>query len=169
MSVCMLTAVEIRSAKGWYFHKPDPDLFDGSYSVMGFLADVRNYSGSESLAPRRGAPVDMDVDSMLSIILRTTWSSDFASAETAVLGYSAKSADIRDRIGEFFADLYPHPTWVSLAELLQFDYEKSFTDQRDKNRLTTYREFLGDIFFVALEELRSLGKPGDVRLVLCFG
>ena len=165
----MLTAVEIRSTKGWHFHKTDSDLFEDIYSVMGFLADVRNYSGSESLAPYRGTPADMDVDSMLSIILRATWSSDFASAETAVRGYSAKSTDIRDRIGEFFSYLYSRPTWVSLAELLQFDYEKSLTDQRDNSRLTTYREFLGEMFFVALEVLQSLGKPNDVRLVLCFG
>jgi hypothetical protein len=78
----MWAVVESRSAGKWS-HTALPDAFESDYGAMGFLADVRNYGESESLAPSRGAPASMDVNSMLALILQTTCCSDFDQAQKA--------------------------------------------------------------------------------------
>ncbi len=73
-------------------------------------------------------------------------------------------------------------SWVSLEELLNFDYSKKFYDMRvfrdgdgaarartlDEAELTDYKTFLPGIFFEELERLRGLGRPADVRIIFWF-
>ena len=71
-------------------------------------------------------------------------------------------------------------SWLTLQELLNFNYEKEFTDKRRKSQggpyngtnddecQVSYREFLGRFYFERLEILKALGKPEDVRLVFWF-
>jgi hypothetical protein len=72
-------------------------------------------------------------------------------------------------------------SWLSLEELLAFDYDKTFEDRRcmrDGNgaadsgpgngKIVTYREFLGKNFFLDLEVMKSLGDPKNVRIVFGF-
>ena len=75
------------------------------------------------------------------------------------------------------------PTWLSVEELLAFDYDKRFEDRRVTRRapagymdhavtgapgdgsVITYREFLGTAYF---EELQRLSRSGAERVVLWF-
>ena len=75
------------------------------------------------------------------------------------------------------------PSWLSMQELLHFDYEKLFEDRRvarrapagyvdhaatgepGEGRIVTYREFLGPAYF---EELERLSKSGAERVVFWF-
>jgi len=73
--------------------------------------------------------------------------------------------------------------WVSVKELKEFNYDKTFEDRRicktvgnftdcaalaepGEGKVTTFREFLGEWFFNELEELNALGS--DVRVLMFF-
>ena len=78
-------------------------------------------------------------------------------------------------------------SWLTLKELLDFDYDQIFWDRRVKKqrpnggwnyaaraesgegRHLSVREFLGEsIFFERLETLKALGEPEDVRIIFWF-
>src|ERR1044072_830652 len=77
-------------------------------------------------------------------------------------------------------------SYLTLKELLDFNYDKQFEDRRyskevapnifdggstcepGKGQMVTFREFLGESFFKHKEVLQSLGKPEDVRVVFWF-
>lgn len=77
-------------------------------------------------------------------------------------------------------------TWITLAELLTFDYEQTFWDRRvvkqtgpnsfngaaraeeGEGKHVTFREFLGTEYFDRLNSLTRLGYPPDVRVVMWF-
>lgn len=117
-----------------------------SYSVFGFLADVRNYSAVTPLAEPRGVPDDM---------------SPAVAAE--------------------FDDGVHSSSWLSVRELIEFDYDQPMNDRRitrngdggvtgspEEGRVTTYREFLGQSFADDVERLATLGDPDLVRVVFWF-
>jgi hypothetical protein len=77
-------------------------------------------------------------------------------------------------------------TWLTLRQLIEFDYDQVFWDRRVTKQLTanswtgaglaeggegehlTVREFLGERFFRDLDLLKSLGDPDNVRVVFWF-
>jgi hypothetical protein len=77
-------------------------------------------------------------------------------------------------------------SWLSLKELLDFDYSQMLWDRRVTKKVgancwngaaladegegqhLTYKEFLGKWFFDILENLEAYGEPEDVRLVFWF-
>jgi len=77
-------------------------------------------------------------------------------------------------------------SYVTLQELLAFDYDKTFGNRRvtkqvgpnawsggelaeeGEGEIVTYRENLGPHFFAHLEALKALGEPQDVRVVFLF-
>lgn len=105
-----------------------------SYSLFGFLADIRNYSNAPVIAQPRGLPADV-------------------------------SSEVRSK-----SESYGYgKSWLTLAELQAFDYDETFTDQReDPPKVTTVRDFLGDWYFERLALLDKLGDPEDVRIVFWF-
>lgn len=84
------------------------------------------------------------------------------------------------RGGGEWTDAHSH-SWLTLAELLAYDYEQVFWDRRitrDGNGAALaeegegehlpLREFLGAWFFSELDRLAALGPPEDVRIVFWF-
>lgn len=72
-------------------------------------------------------------------------------------------------------------SWVSLRELLDYDYDQEFEDRRvtcggdggalaepGEGRRVTLRDFLGAAYFADLEKLATLGPPEHVRVVFWF-
>lgn len=77
-------------------------------------------------------------------------------------------------------------SWLSLAELLSFNYDQTFEDRRitvqrapnffdgagladpGDGKITSFRDFLGKKFFSQLEILKEYGAPEDVRIVFGF-
>ncbi len=77
-------------------------------------------------------------------------------------------------------------TYVTLADLLAFDYSKAIEDcrvveqvgpnawdggatvKRGGGKITTYRDFLDGYFFTELDRLSELGHPADVRVLMFF-
>lgn len=53
-------------------------------------------------------------------------------------------------------------SYLTARELIDFDYDKRTTEDE------SYRDCLGDFFFIHLEELKSLGNPDDIRVVFWF-
>lgn len=125
-----------------------------NYSLFGFLADVRNYAALPPLAVPRGLPEDI-------------------------------SSLVRDSAEHWDADGHSH-SWFSLAELLAFDYSAAVEDRRYTKQvgpnafdggatapagsgvMTTWREELPDVYFAALDIMKTLGAPDDVRVVFWF-
>lgn len=125
-----------------------------SYSMFAFLADVRNYDHCEPLSQPKGIP-----DNVCKEI----------GEEYEEWGCDAHSA-----------------SYFTAKELLDFNYDKTFWNRRITKQTApnvyngaslaeegeginlTYRENLGEMFFIHLEELKSLGEPEDVRIVFWF-
>lgn len=73
-------------------------------------------------------------------------------------------------------------SWVSLRELLAFDYDATFEDRRTSNAAgprgdtvppgmgerTSYRAALGPSLFECIRKLQALGEPDDLRVVFWF-
>ena len=125
--------------------KTDEPFSVRSYSLFGFLANVRNYSCCPVIAKPKGLPEDSEY---LNSIGGENWVSDGGNA-----------------------------SYLTLKELLKFDYDLVFEDRRagkqtttiTLGKKTTVREHLeGSRFFQNLEVLKTLGKPEDVRVIFYF-
>lgn len=118
------------------------------YRVFGFLAGdgPRNYSGTIPIAKQRGLPVNL-----------------------------SRGVQIEADGWRWDAHSY---SWLTLSELTSFDYERMTEDRRctqgndggctcdpGQGEEMTYRQFLGEHFFKAIEELRQLGAE---RIVFWF-
>jgi hypothetical protein len=65
-------------------------------------------------------------------------------------------------------DYHSH-SWLTLAELVGYDYSRTFYDDWHKGSLITVGDFLGSDFKQNLDVLLSLGaEAADVRVVFCF-
>lgn len=113
------------------------EFFDlRSYSIFAFLADVRNYSAIKPISPTRGIPTDVSYE------VKYFYNSWFGDAHSA--------------------------SWLTLDELFNFDYQLECEDRRctingdggrtapkGEGKKTTYQEFLGNIYFKELSELKN--------------
>lgn len=145
-----------------------------SYSVFGFLADVRKYSHVPVLVEPRGLPEDSE---FLNQIVDDGWA-----------GWGPNGCTIRE---DNLRNMNYHShSYITLRELLDFDYEQTFEDRRytkvttfpgggqridgaaeaneGEGEITTFREFLGEGFFDDIAVLQTLGEPDDVRIVFWF-
>lgn len=120
----------------------------GSYGIFGFLADVRNYSAVPPISKPRGIPKDSPAYEYLSE------------------GCGTHSC-----------------SWLSIEELINFNYDIEIEDRRcvpqigenmwssrctcdpGLGKKTTFRKFLGKLFF---EDLKKLQEIGAERIVFCF-
>lgn len=128
-----------------------------SYGMFGFLGlTSRNYSDVPPIAPLRGLPPgaqpnEVTDDSQWGLSDRTPYFSDFGDHSFS---------------------------WLSLEELLAFNYDATFEDRRitvngnggvtsepGGGSMTTYRDFLGLWFFRDLEKCKELGVE---RIVFGF-
>ncbi len=142
-----------------------------SYSVFAFLAGVRNYDHCEPLSEPKGLPNDSEY--------LNTESEDW-------MGYKETEKERLETDGNYHSMSY-----LTLKELTDFDYDKTFWNRRiyketyradgtvsggngaalaeeGEGQIVSYRENLGEGFFVHLDELKQLGEPEDVRIVFWF-
>lgn len=95
------------------------------------------------------------------------------------------SPEVRDEYNGWREDAHSC-SWLSLAELIEADYDQVFWDRRitrqeapgmfngaalagaGEGERRTLREFLGEGYFETIEILKTLGKPEDVRVVFWF-
>lgn len=93
--------------------------------------------------------------------------------------------------GEIECDANYHSlSFLTLKELVDFDYEQTFWDRRitrittlpnggklsdgaalaeeGEGEIITYREHLGESFFKDIDVLKNLGNPQDVRIIFWF-
>lgn len=153
--------VERKLGDSWV--KVDYDLFPiRNYSVYAFLADVRNYDHCEPISEPRGLPED-------SPYLNETYDDGWYM--------TTRRSDLLE--GDYFCR-----TWLTLKELLAFDYDKVFWNRRvtkkegnvwngaalaeeGEGRMISYRDNLGDYYFNTLEDLKKFGE--EVRIIIWFG
>jgi hypothetical protein len=142
-----------------------------SYSMFAFLAGVRNYDHCEPLSEPKGLPDDSEY---------------LNEVEEDWMGYKETKKQSIELNGNYHSLSY-----LTLKELNDFDYDKTFWSRRiyretynpdgtvsggngaalaeeGEGKIITYRENLGEFFFIHLEELKQLGEPEDVRVVFWF-
>lgn len=135
--------------EGVELNEPTSEPFDWrSYGMFAFLADVRNYSHVPPISQPRGLPKDLGVTDP-------------------------------NQLEDYFGD---HSfSWLSLDELLAFNYDQTFENRRtmrDGNGAadagsgngikTTFREFLGPLFFRDLDIIRQVAREEKARIVFGF-
>jgi hypothetical protein len=125
-----------------------------NYCMFGFLADYCNYHDIPSLTGLRGLPKDIDPR------IRLMYNLDVSFLDSS---------------------------WLLLSELIDFDYDQTFEDRREitghddfgvcySNKIVpvgqgiqkTIRDVLGERFFQNLEQLKKLGDPDKVRIIIWF-
>ncbi|MCW7763394.1 hypothetical protein [Photorhabdus luminescens] len=132
------------------------------YGMFGLFAGERNYSQCQVLAELRGFPGDISEGALLHLVpevwqLENNW------------GWGEPPpATVAERISRSEPDCYGY-SWLSAAELTTFDYNQTFTNQRTEPPETvTYREFLGERYFLHLDALKKLSAHDEVRVLFCF-
>lgn len=130
------------------------------YHLYAFLAGVRNEFGCVPLAEPKGVPEDISADA-LEIFAPGPWVVD-------EYGESREAGSVEEILRVAGNDRWGF-SWLTLAELLAFDYEQRFLDVSNVPYTTTsYRSFLGDAYMQCLDALKRLGPPNDVRIVFAF-
>ena len=77
------------------------------------------------------------------------------------------SQEVKEKADDWDGDGHSH-SFLTVKELTDFDYGKTFFDDRGKET-ETYRSFLGEQFFDDLEILKNLDEnPENVRVVFWF-
>lgn len=138
--------------------------------MFAFFADVRNYDHCVPLSEPKGLPDDSEY---LNEIIDE--------------GYGTPMS----RSDDIYNDGNYHSfSYLTLKELLDFDYEQTFWNRRitktvrypeggsysdgaalaeeGEGQIISYRENLGSMYFTHLKELSELGEPEDVRIVFWF-
>jgi len=171
---------EVKKEGKW--HRVTEKVFDSnrttepfgwrSYGMFGFLANVRNYSHVPCIKEPVGFPDD----------------SEWLNSPCDYYDFMGDKQTNRQNIeGDYD---YHSKSFLTLKELLGFNYEQSFEDRRftevttlpgggilsngasvaepGNGTMTTFKEFLGHGFFECIEELKSLGDPEDVRVIFYF-
>lgn len=159
---------------GVYRNRKTEKPFDFGYSEFAFLADVRNYSHVPVLVEPRGLPEDSE---FLNQVVDDGW------AVWGPSGCTIREDNLRNMN-------YHSHSYITLQELLDFDYYQTFEDRRctrvtnfpgggqridgraeaneGEGEITTFREFLGEGFFDDIAVLQTLGEPDDVRIIFWF-
>ena len=153
-----------------------------SYSVFGFLADVRNYSHCPPISEQKGLPEDSE---WLNSPHKYAYETNPMSGE--VIPYAERETNKKYLQDDWN---YHSFSYLTLKELVDFDYSKTFENRRytkvevnssggrfsdgsavakeGEGEIITFRNHLGTGFFQDLAQLRMLGSPEDVRIVFYF-
>tara|TARA_R110000803_G_scaffold35405_3_gene76566 strand:- start:1022 stop:1561 length:540 start_codon:yes stop_codon:yes gene_type:complete len=150
----------------WGGDKSNEPFSVRSYSVFAFLAGVRNYDHCEPISECKGLPLD----------------SEYLNKESGDwMGYKES---VRKSIYED-CDYHSH-SYLTLKELLNFDYTKTFWNRRvtkqtspnsyngaslaeeGEGEVISYKDNLGEGFFDTLNVLGTLGNPKNVRIIFWF-
>ncbi len=144
-----------------------------SYSVYGFLGNIRNSANSPYITECRGLPTD-------SVYLNSKSERDWCYGDVA------RATEIRDD-----GNNYGY-SWVTLAELLAFNYDQEFENLRGEDirrspdgNVVSYRGNVelkpgqGEVmtlrkhleytyFFEHVKGLLAFGEPENVRVIFWF-
>lgn len=136
MSCDITCYAERHTPDGWEAVAGFEPFVNCSYGVFGFLAGVRDLSNIKPICGQRGFPPD-------------------ASPE-ATISY------------EHMAGVSHSASWVEVSTLVDFDYDAEVQDRRNEEGATgsfawedeatevpSYREFLGEVYFKDLLQLKS--------------
>ncbi|MGN7495802.1 hypothetical protein [Pseudomonas lactis] len=182
MGTIIISVVEVRGPEGWVenttpvftsnSHHPDGQIeghsskgfFCQSYIMFALFADVRTRDyGVVPIAPGRGLPDDAAESSLYELLGGWDLNGGFGFHDEPDFELSV-SEKIKRRNNEETYDF----SWISGAELLAVDYEAVITSIENPANARTLRDELGANFFEHLDQLNSLGRPDDVRILFGF-
>lgn len=120
----------------------DTPFWYQDYALFSFLAGVRNDFDCKPIHSLKGLPGD-------SFFLNSEIEDGLTNA-----------AEIQKQPNHSYS-------WLTLQELLDFDYQQQFYN-RIEGKFETYTEFLRPVYFILLDELQILGNPDLIRVVFWF-
>lgn len=184
MGTYIRTCAEVKTSDGWQpikYGKFPPVLWhdmdeyeipaysepfkDQNYGMFALFAGERNDSQCKVLTLPRGFPEDISEEALLFLIPEIQQIDTFCGYGNFELPPASNMVELISLAG---SDTYGH-SWLCAEELTAFDYDQKFLDQRPAiPELVTYREFLGDRYFLHLDALKALSEHDDVRLLFCF-
>jgi hypothetical protein len=141
--------------RDWRKRKCGDSPFDWrSYSLFGFLADVRNYSCCPPLDEPRGLPDDV---------------SDAVREAREAYGIDGHS-DSWFLLRELLAFDYDQKFWNRRVtkQIGPNPWSGAALAEEGEGEVITYREHLGEAYFTQLDILRRLDDPEKVRVVFWF-
>ena len=137
---------QLDSSDTWRELDTGPPFGWRSYSVFGFLADVRNYSAVPPIAQPRGLPDDLSA----------------TVAEAAEdCGHSASWLTVHELA------VFDYEQMVNDRRITRGN-DGGVTGAPEEGTLMSYREFLGEAFARDVERLQALGDPERTRVVFWF-
>jgi hypothetical protein len=124
--------VTAHKLKGEEWVEIETDFMDSQdYDLYGWLGNVRNFAKIPSFHPYRGLP---------------DWYSKSENwGWTSLISFSDPHFGNHSK------------TWYTLDELVNFDYDQSFTHCREGEVIMTYRECFGEKYFEDLEKIKEEG------------
>jgi hypothetical protein len=132
----------------YYGTKGHEAFYGRDYSLFAFLAGVRNYAECTPICPQKDLPRDI-VD---GAYIDPKYGFDYHYV------IDGKPTYIGDH----------SYSWLTLRELLNFNYDQWFSDEREK-MYRTYRDFLaGSDLWRVIDVMKGLGEPENVRVVFGF-
>ncbi|HHJ3076703.1 TPA: hypothetical protein ACPVZG_000493 [Vibrio parahaemolyticus] len=117
-----------------------------NYAISAFIADLRNRYGLTPIMEYRPLPDNHELLSAQDPFGKSDHFSDYPSE---FLDESSKR-------------------WTLVSELLSFDYDTTFRDLSNNDQITTYRDILGEQYFLDLKVLEGLGDPDKTRVIWAF-
>jgi hypothetical protein len=182
MGTYIRTCAEVKTADGWQpisygvfppvlWHDMDgyeapvysEPFGDQNYGMFGLFAGVTNYSQCQVLSAPRGFPEDISNEALHHLVPEVLQIPTYVGwVEIELPNTVAELLSVAN------ADCYAY-SWLNATELTAFDYEQTFTNQRpDTPETVTYREFLGERYFLHLDALKALSAHDEVRVLFCF-
>lgn len=143
MSAAIKLVAEKRMQDGWERIDYTPEWH--TYAIFGVLADQRNMARAPVIAEPRHVPADWPEEPPYEMGHYEAWG---AWADLYDLGDGVKS-------------------WLTLDELLGFDYDQVFTNMRKvPPEAMSVRDHVGPEFFEDLQQMQALGVE---RIVFRIG
>ncbi len=136
---------------------------DQHYALFAFIGNVRNFFMLNPIAQSRGLPDDHE-----------------SIEQQAPLTFAYDEVESASRYPYQILEGHSQ-TWVSVRELLDFNYDQPIEDRRcysvhttngsvpkGEGVTTTYRELLGEHYFKELNILSKISSPENARVVFSF-
>jgi len=137
--ICRMHAFLERFEAGRWEHLPSPSVLPWTYALFSWLGGVRQGAAPHVAPLAERRCLPSDMSWPVTLAYATLQESAFAMS------------------------------WVSVQELLEFDYDAVVTDLRpayaDTTRTVHYHELLGEAYF---QQLAKLSREGQGRIVFWF-
>lgn len=161
--------------------KGDNPFYWRNYSMFAVLANVRNNGDFKEISTPKGIPYDIsdDVKSYYDSVAKESHSPSYLTLKEllefnynklpSTLDYIIRYLGINPANNIMAHDIISHVHTMNIKDEIKEETISLIIEYSNEDgTLITYKDELGEMFFQHLEELKTLGKPDDVRVIFWF-